>query len=193
MTEVGRRRNPRSTKTWWESTAIISSATAVLTVALTAYAGYVAQRSLRTNDVATQRAQATYQQEVAVLQAAHLLATESLHYADERSRVTSGEYSSLQEVQRRRVIDSVNASDEKWRKGRQTSKVGLELEFGDDRPILASWDSLSARIDRFANCSVRPPNQGCTALRPPADSALETFRTLVVEHIRRHQPQMSAH
>jgi hypothetical protein len=192
MTEVSRKRSPSSPKKWWESTPIITSGTAVLTVALTAYAGFLSQRSLRANDVAVQRAQATYAQEVSVLQSAHLLATESLHYADERTRVRTGQYDALDSAQMNRIVDSVNAADEKWRKGRQTSKVGLELEFGDNRPIVDAWDSLSARINRFANCSVRPPREGCDMLRPPADSALENFRTLGVAHIRQHQPQLAA-
>lgn len=192
ITDVTRRRSPSSKKVWWESAPLISSATAVLTVALTAYFGFLVQRSLRSNDVANQRAEATYQQEVTVLQTAHLLATESLHYADERTRVMTGVYNGLDAKQRATLVDSVNVADEKWRKGRQTSKVGLELEFGDDPGILSAWDSLSARINRFANCSVRPPSGGCYALRPPADSALEHFRRLVVDHIRKHQPTVVA-
>jgi hypothetical protein len=193
VTEVNRMRSPSSPKKWWESTAVITSATAVLTVALTAYAGFLSQRSLRANDVEVQRAQAMYQQEVAVLQSAHLLATESLHYADERSRVqTTPQYKALDVAQQNQIIDSVNVADDKWRKGRQTSKVGLELEFGDDRPILDAWDSLSARVNNYANCSVRPPKEGCDMLRPAAESALETFRALAVAHIRKHQPQSVA-
>ena len=187
VAELNKRRNPSSRKVWWESSAIISSVTAVVTVALSAIAGYSSQRLLRDNEVATKQAQETYQQEVAVLQAAHLLANEAVHYSYERSRLLDGEYDALDLKQKSTLTDSVNAADAKWRQGRQSSRVGLELEFGDNRAVMAAWDSVTSQINRYANCSVtRNPDRPCWELRPAAESALTDFRALAVQQIREH-------
>ena len=69
ITDVTRRRSPSSKKVWWESAPLISSATAVLTVALTAYFGFLVHRSLRSNDVANHQVEGPNSAIVTVVEA----------------------------------------------------------------------------------------------------------------------------
>lgn len=181
---VSKVRKPQTRSSWWESAALISSVTAVLTVALTSIAGYHSQRLLRDNEDALRKRDRAYEQDVAVLQASHSLATESAHYATERSRIATGMYSGLSAAQIRTLIDSVNAADTRWRQGREIQRVGLELGFGERSSVLVAWDTLVHRLDAFATCTVVGPQTLCGAMRSPVDSALVVFRHLAVRTIR---------
>jgi len=186
IAEIQKRRNPPSRKAWWESAGLISSMTAVLTVALTSGAGLLVQRALREQDLAAKHSDESYARQVATLQSSHSLATESAHYATERLRIADGTYGKLSHEQLVALVDSVNVADTRWRQGREVQRVGIELQFGPGGDVLMTWDSLTSRLDRFATCTVVGPFSTCPPMRTAVDSALTQFRHIAIAFIRSH-------
>jgi len=185
IADVIRHRTPATEKRWWESAGLISSLTAILTVALTSIAGYYTQSALRKAEERTHQTLAEYEREVAVLQGAHTLAAEATHYATERNRIRNGTYKQLSTAQIKGLVDSVNAADTKWRQGREINRVGIELQFGEAGAVLQAWDTLAQRLDKYATCTVVEPPQNCAVMRPPVDSSISAFRHLAVTFIRK--------
>lgn len=186
MVEINKRRNPSSKKGWWEAPGVLPSLTAVLTVALTSIAAFYTQRSMREEDFLTQQSKANYESAVAVVNDAHVLANETLFWAGERDRLNSGEYSKLDTKQKNDLVDSVNASDTRWRSGRDVKRVGLDLLFNGDPKVLDAWDSTVVRLKLYTTCTVI--QHGCGSLRQPAESAIIWFRDSAVARLRSARP-----
>lgn len=184
IADLLRRRSPP--KRWWESSALISSGTAILTVAVTSLAAFVTQKEIRDRDLVQHRQEVALAAEESTLQRAHLLATEAMHYSDERFRLRTGAYSGLKPEQVRRLIDSVNASDAMWRQGRYSEHLSMALQFIGFPELVAAWDSLARTLDHYSACSVEPPVNGCSALRVAVDTSLQAFGTAVIAHIQTH-------
>jgi hypothetical protein len=188
MAEIDKRRNPSSKKPWWESAGVLSSLTAVLTVALTSLAAYYTQKSMKEKDFLTEQSKSNYESEVSTVNAAYVLANETMYWAGERDRLLWGDYRSFSPEQKKILVDSVNASDTKWRRGRAEQRVGLGLLFGNDPVVLGAWDSAVSHLNEYTSCTVA--RSGCTTLRLPTEKAIETFRDSSVAHVRSARPTL---
>ena len=187
IAEINKVRSPKTEKHWWESPGMISAITAIATVGLTSIFAYVTQSRLRDKDFETQQSKAAYDGEVSSLQRAHLLASDAVHWSGERDRVIAGDYRQLSDADKNPIIDSVNAADFRWRKGRSVEKIDLELSFGSGPEVVARWDGVVARVNDYANCTAsrsHAPGE-CSPFRNPAAAAIDSFRTVGVDAIRR--------
>ena len=187
VSQVNQLRNPKSEKHWWESPGMISAVTAIATVGLTSIFAYVTQSRLRDKDFQTQQSKAAYDGEVASLQRAHLLASDALHWSGERDRVVAGDYSKRSDKDRQPIIDSANAADFRWRKGRSAEKIDLELSFGSGPEVSDTWDKVTSRVNEYASCTARQPHgvRDCYGFRDPAAAAVDSFRKIGVDAIRK--------
>lgn len=186
-------RSPTATKAWWQTSALLSAATAVLTVAVTSIGSYFSQASLREAEVARQRSHDTIETEVDALTTSTSMAADAIHYTDERAHLARGDYRALKPDQIHRLIDSVNASDTRWREGRGLARVLLGLRFGGFPVIVAAWDSLAKSVDRYSQCSLTRSVPNCQPMRGGVDTALIRYREAVLEHLAMHMPSRQRH
>jgi hypothetical protein len=170
----------------WESTAVISALTAIATVAVTSIGSYFVQNGLREGDLSIAARTEAVAGERQVMETAHLLATEALHYAGERARITSGAYRQLADAQVRPLVDSVNASDVRWRQGRNGSALAVRLRFSDVPAVAQTWDRVAAALQDFAGCSLEAATKDCSGPKRTTEEALEAFRSAAAAHVRTH-------
>lgn len=185
--KVASKRRTREQKKWWESVGLVSSLTALLTVALTSVGSYCVQSNLRRSEMRSHADRAALEGEIDALNRSHLLAINALHFTDERHHIAQKHYK-LQPEQMRRLIDSVNASDAEWRRGRQGKRLDLGLRFPDSPQILTAWDTLAARLDRYSKCSMTETQ--CDAIRKESESSLVGFRRAAVDYVVRHSRKL---
>jgi hypothetical protein len=188
LVDIEKRRNPPSKKRWWEGAGVLPSLTAVLTVALTSLAAYFTQRSMKEQDFLTQQSKVNYESITSVVSQAYLLANEALHWAGERDRLQWGDYRNFSPTQKISLVDSVNAADTRWRRGRAVQRVGLSLLFGSGTEVLAAWDTTVARLNAYTSCTVVRPN--CSGLRRPAERAIGTFSDAAIADVRLARPNV---
>jgi hypothetical protein len=186
-------RSRRDVKGWWEATGVVPALTAVLTVAVTSLGSYFVQVELRSGEQAERITRETAEAEMAALTTTYQLATASLHYTDERARIARHHYSMLKPEQLRRLIDSVNVNDSRWREGRDAMRLPLGLRFGEYPAILASWDTLVLALNQYSGCSVDTSQSSCAPLRVRATAASTAFREAVLAHVRSHLDSRMVH
>lgn len=174
-------------KPWWESVGLVAALTAIATVALTSVGSYLTQSALRKAELQAQQRSGSLQAAVFEVEKAHHLATETLHYSDERARYQRGQYRALHRDQLRNIVDSVNASDAKWRQGRYGEQLGFMVRFTGSNAILAAWDTVVSTLNRYSACSVEAKNKDCMALRPPVDSTLGRLRSAAVDYLSKQR------
>jgi hypothetical protein len=164
MAEIVKIRSPESkAKKPWESTAVISALTAIATVAVTSVGSYFVQKGLREGDLSIAARAEAVAGERQVMETAHLLATEALHYAGERARIMSGAYRQLADEQVRPLVDSVNASDVRWRQGRNGSALAA-ASVRDVPAVAQTWDRVAAAL-RLCRMFLEAATKDCSGAK----------------------------
>lgn len=186
LAEVARLWNPPKKTRWYESAALIG----LLTLGFTSAFSFFTQRLYKKDEtrLALQKARLE-QSQIAVTQLGGLIAG-LLLAADDRAAMAQGRYDDLDTTYLRRIRDSSDVADNRWRIGRHTSQGVLQFYFAGDEAVLGSWESTRDMLQRYADCAERVYREFIRSRAPPdaclpeRDSAVTAVNALNHELLR---------
>lgn len=177
-------------KRWYESTTWVGSVTAIITLVLTAVAGYVSQTSLTQREQRLNRrsAHAVAMRE-AMINAIVLLST-MFKANEERLLLVEGKMDALPPRERDTIARNTNTIQESWRGDRD--KAGLLLYLYAGSKADTEWTAMSDHLERYTKCvedaynayqGKVAPDTVCAVRKSSAQDAMSTLRTALRDRL----------
>jgi hypothetical protein len=186
-------RSPR----WWETAAVLSSITAVLTVAVTSAASYFSQRAIRLQEHTLAQSDTRARQARDAITQSYDLVSQVLRTADTRLRVARGEYDQLAEGQLRSLIEESNRLEIRWQQEREPTEMLVFLYFGSGSDVQQQWSALRGAVQSLIDCADRiylahqadrAAAASCSTEQRTATTALVATRDAMVGAYKRFLP-----
>jgi hypothetical protein len=151
VAEILKRRSERP-KPWWESTGIVTSATAILTVLVTSVAGYYAQKSLRERENNFTEMQGRTQLAREAARQAYSAMAGMLKINEERLKFSRGELDFLNDSMKIALARNTNRIQQDWRIQREEAGWALYLAFDSISGVPAAWQKMRDVIETETVC-----------------------------------------
>jgi hypothetical protein len=164
---------------WYESPAIVAVASVIVASVLT----YFAQRESKKDETTLALRKAGLEQAQAARSTVDELVANLLVAAYDRTAMAQGKYDDLDTAYLREIRDSADGADRRWRIGRHTAEGALQFYFGGDTAVLSAWDSMRARMQRYADCAEHTYRRYLTSMAP--ESACAAVRDTATKSVRR--------
>lgn len=144
------RREPE--RKWWESAALMTLLTAVLTAIVTIFGGYLTQYLSRSNEFSLEVAKTELGSKREFLKETYTILSTLLKADEDRLALAQGKYDSLSEKKRREISEATNEADNTWRIKKAYLEFQIFLYYGKTPDIVNAWKETSTAIQSYGDC-----------------------------------------
>ena len=196
MADALKLRQTEKPKSWWEGAGVVPGLTAVLTVLITAVAGYFSQKDLKEKDALLTNVRERGQLEREAAKHSNTAIAEMLKANEERLKLAHGDFDGLSVDKRNEISEGTNKLQEHWRLEREDLDMDLFLLFPPSSGVYHSWLGARKAIEAETQCvedayiaaqKQRAPSDACQTLAGASEKAIAAFR----EHIRSGYDQLT--
>jgi hypothetical protein len=184
------RRPSSGPKRWFDNAGLLSTVTALATIAATAIAGYSVQRAQKVDDRRFEQRQAMLGRERETIIKINDQTAELLRSVEDRLDLARGRYNHLGDVYLRTRADSTNVVDRRWRHERESTELLVLLSFPSDTSVSGGWYSTRAALQRYSDCvhgayasatRYNAPENACASERLLAEQTSKALRQVLVK------------
>lgn len=188
VAEILKLRKPK--ERWWNSSPLLTGLVAIVSIVVSSFATIQTQRAAKNNEFAVAQRSELLTERRKLLYELATLAAQVQKATQDRLLFARGVYDNLPEPERKSLLDSANAVDDRWNVAAKSNEVLLMTLYGNGTGIPDRWRVARDSLQAYVTCvetsykthlnSKDTSSTRCADVRSRADSTLNQFFNVVL-------------